>query len=464
MADGIPYPQAQPYNPLGQLGDLLNVATGIQEFKSNQAIADAYRRNTNPDGSTNWQGLQSDLGGAGWKAPGAVSTAISQQAATFGLREKQFASGAAALESILYDPNLNNKLIHDTVNDFVRYRLLPPDMANTFLHSVPDDSNPKGQMEAIWRLRNVMVAGGHARGVTDPNNPSQMIYVPETTFDPITHAPSYNNPPMPPAPIRRPAAPTGPGAPTAPARQPAAPVVPAVPTTPPAATSVWTGASGAPVGAAENIAAWQDMQKRNATYTQRMQPLDEAHRMLYNLEPEDVGPLSEPLMNLRAAGIQLGMIDPNSKASIKNQTLEVLRKNYERAVQAMPNVSGSADELHALHMANPNISMQLRSQHATLNENTALARLDRIAQSEYNHLTAQGARLSDGTQLSPTNFQRWLAEWNPRIDWRALVWDRLDDREREQVKRAMPKSGPARDRFFNTLEAAHRANIFGEAY
>jgi hypothetical protein len=256
MADGIPYPQAQPPNPMGQLGDLLNVAKGFQEFGSQQRIGEAYARNTNPDGTINWQNLQRDLGNIGWGAQQAVAGGITSETAAFGLRERQMAQAQASADALMGMPGLNKQKIHDFMTFISRTGLQSPGIVNGFLQSVPGDEDPKGQRASLWAFRNMLSAGGPPIQRVDPGS-GQIRYLPPSSYGPAMETLPAEPPPPPPPPQSR--QPAGRRPTAAPPSPPALPPAPLSPLTD-AERARLGGVAGMPVGREAEIKIGTDME------------------------------------------------------------------------------------------------------------------------------------------------------------------------------------------------------------
>ncbi|MBO4227220.1 hypothetical protein [Bradyrhizobium neotropicale] len=430
------------------------------------------------------------------------SREIGLSSARLDLAYKQLQQLRGILTSRLADPDVGKrdltKSITEDVASAVRMGLMTPEQAAEGLRGVPND--PRDQFK--WLTQHAAKAVDHIQqldrflGVPQTRNvggadittqtpqipglPTRTRAVVENTLPPTTEGvqanpnlPGYGGKYL----IGRPGIPTvqqGPG--VMPPTQQEGQNVPARAKVPssakvvgddeairtglyemrrkPVVTSLPPGTGTAMEGAANEF---NSALGAAGKYAQRVNPLRQAIPILEKMRPEDIGPTSERWNDLKSTAITLGAgkiiggIDPE-----KIKDYNELKKYFSQyASQAAATLGPKTnDGLATAVTSNPNVKMDKLSATELSKVALGVERMQQAGVREFNSLVEQG-------KMQPSDFNRFMLKWGSEQDPRAFVYDLMDDKAQEKVRKLSQKE---RDKIAEGMRLAEKWGLLGDVH
>lgn len=315
---------------------------------------------------------------------------------------------------------------------------------------------------------------GERTTISNPNDPN---YGRETTMG------VYGNPPIqPPATPQQPVrAPKAAAAPAAPGTVPAANGAPARAKVPSSAkvvgddeasksglyepsfndrfsaarpvTALAPGEADALKGSA---AAYNDAMVNAGKYGNRVNPLRQAIPLLEKMKETEVGPTSERWNDIKSTAVTLGAgklagIDPE-----KIKDYNELKKYFTQyASQAAATLGPKTnDGLATAVTSNPNVHMDKLSATELAKVALGIERMQQAAALEFNDRVQNG-------QAQPGTFNRFMLKWATEQDPRAFVYDILDKKGQEAVRK-LPQA--ERDKVKEGMRIAEKWKLLGDVH
>lgn len=232
-------------------------------------------------------------------------------------------------------------------------------------------------------------------------------------------------------------APMAPGGPQQPATpRAAAPAQPsAAPTAPETGRRITTSL---PPGTSEAMqaasTAWSHASDAAGKYGQRINPLRQAIPILERMKETDIGPTSERWNDIKSMAVTLGAgpiagIDPE-----KIKDYNELKKYFNQySAQVGATLGPKTNEgLATAVTSNPNVNMDRLSALELSKVALGIERMQQAGTLVFNDLVKQN-------QLAPGDYHKFMTEWGTRQDPRAFVYDLMDAKAQEKVKKLPPE-------------------------
>ncbi len=242
------------------------------------------------------------------------------------------------------------------------------------------------------------------------------------------------------APAGFPAAPQAPQAPMAAPKQ-AAPVPRGTQPTTVAPEAAAPGArrivTSMPPGTNEAMqaasTAWSHASDAAGKYGQRVNPLRQAIPLIEKMRETDIGPTSERWNDLKSMAVTLGAgplagIDPE-----KIKDYNELKKYFNQySAQVGATLGPKTNEgLATAVTSNPNVNMDKLSALDLTKVALGIERMQQAGVLVFNDLVRQN-------QLAPGDYHKFMTEWGTRQDPRAFVYDLMDEKAQNKVKKLPP--------------------------
>jgi len=202
--------------------------------------------------------------------------------------------------------------------------------------------------------------------------------------------------------------------------------------------------------------AYTDAMAAAGKYAQRVNPLRQAIPLLEGMKETDIGPSSDRWNDIKSTAQTLGAgtlagIDPEK---IKNYN--ELKKYFSQYTSQAAATLGpkTNDGLATAVTSNPNIHMDKLS--ATDLSKMALGaeRMQQAGASEFDQLVRSG-------QAKPGDFNHFMLDWSTQQDPRAFVYDIMDKKAQDAVKKLPPAE---RAKVANGMRIAEKWKLLGDVH
>lgn len=202
--------------------------------------------------------------------------------------------------------------------------------------------------------------------------------------------------------------------------------------------------------------SYDDAMAAAGKYAQRVNPLRQAIPLLEKMKDTDIGPTSERWNDIKSTAITLGAgklagIDPE-----KIRDYNELKKYFSQYTSQAAATMGpkTNDGLATAVTSNPNVNMDKLS--ATDLSKMALGaeRMQQAGAHEFDQLVAEG-------KAQPGTFSRFMLKWGTNQDPRAYVYDLLDPKAQEKVKK-LPAA--ERAKVAEGMRIAEKWNLLGDVH
>lgn len=396
------YPKAS--NPLDTLTKVVGAIGGMnqnklfeQTFQARQNVGEAYKANTNPDGTLNEEGLRRDLGRSGFGAGEALGQGISNTKANFELNKARNDYMVTTFGSMVNDKNLTGAGAVGKLLDLSRNAGIPLAMVQPLIKDVQNDRDPNSVRTKIGNFQNLALGTQGAARVEGPPVPG-------------TNAPTT-------VPL---------------ASQTGGPTVGLPP-------GVKEGAVAAATPSAGLLAQHR---ADSSNYRRQVFPLEQAIPALEKLGKTGTGPGTEEANNIKSFLQSVGVpgIDAN-----KIKTFDEAHKYLTDWVRANGDNSTN-DKLAASFSSNASTKI---SNAAAIDVAKSALSLRRMQQAQ----TAQ----FENSGLPESDYAKWASKWNSRQDPRVYGFDLMTPAQRQNVLKSLPAA--KRDAFMLDVQKAEEAGV-----
>lgn len=218
-------------------------------------------------------------------------------------------------------------------------------------------------------------------------------------------------------------------------------------------TALAPGEADALKGAA---ASYNDAMVNAGKYGNRVNPLRQAIPLLEKMKETDVGPTSERWNDIKSTAVTLGAgklagIDPE-----KIKDYNELKKYFTQyASQAAATLGPKTnDGLATAVTSNPNVHMDKLSATELAKVALGIERMQQAAALEFNDLVQAG-------KAQPGTFNRFMLQWATRQDPRAFVYDIMDKKGQEAVRK-LPEA--EREKVKEGMRIAEKWKLLGDVH
>lgn len=218
-------------------------------------------------------------------------------------------------------------------------------------------------------------------------------------------------------------------------------------------TALAPGEADALKGSAQ---AYNDMMVNAGKYAQRVNPLRQAIPLLEKMKETDIGPTSERWNDIKSIAVTLGAgklagIDPE-----KIRDYNELKKYFTQyASQAAATLGPKTnDGLATAVTSNPNVHMDKLSATDLSKVALGIERMQQAAALEFNDLVQAG-------KAQPGTLNRFMLQWATRQDPRAFVYDIMDKKGQEAVRKLPPAE---REKVKEGMRIAEKWKLLGDVH
>ncbi|MDB5584900.1 MAG: hypothetical protein JWR80_10076 [Bradyrhizobium sp.] len=218
--------------------------------------------------------------------------------------------------------------------------------------------------------------------------------------------------------------------------------------------------SDLPPGTAEamqgSAKSYDDAMAAAGKYAQRVNPLRQAIPLLEKMKETDIGPTSERWNDIKSTAVTLGAgtlagIDPQ-----KIRDYNELKKYFSQYTSQAAATLGpkTNDGLATAVTSNPNVHMDKLS--ATDLSKMALGaeRMQQAGAHEFDEQVAAG-------KAQPGQFSRFMLKWGTQQDPRAFVYDLMDKKAQDAVKKLPPAE---RAKVAEGMRIAEKHKLLGDVH
>lgn len=203
-------------------------------------------------------------------------------------------------------------------------------------------------------------------------------------------------------------------------------------------------------------ATYNDAMVNAGKYSNRVNPLRQAIPLLEKMKETDVGPTSERWNDIKSTAVTLGAgklagIDPE-----KIKDYNELKKYFTQyASQAAATLGPKTnDGLATAVTSNPNVHMDKLSATELAKVALGIERMQQAAALEFNDLVQAG-------RAQPGTFSRFMLQWATRQDPRAFVYDIMDKKAQEAVRK-LPEA--EREKIKEGMRIAEKWKLLGDVH
>jgi len=202
--------------------------------------------------------------------------------------------------------------------------------------------------------------------------------------------------------------------------------------------------------------AYNDAMVNAGKYSNRVNPLRQAIPLLEKMKETEVGPTSERWNDIKSTAVTLGAgklagIDPEK---IKNYN-ELKKYFTQYASQAAATLGPKTnDGLATAVTSNPNVHMDKLSATELAKVALGIERMQQAAALEFNDLVQAG-------KAQPGTFNRFMLQWATRQDPRAFVYDIMDKKGQEAVRKLPPAE---REKVKEGMRIAEKWKLLGDVH
>jgi hypothetical protein len=218
-------------------------------------------------------------------------------------------------------------------------------------------------------------------------------------------------------------------------------------------TALAPGEADALKGAA---ASYNDAMVNAGKFSNRVNPLRQAIPILEKMKETEVGPTSERWNDIKSTAVTLGAgklagIDPE-----KIKDYNELKKYFTQyASQAAATLGPKTnDGLATAVTSNPNVHMDKLSATELAKVALGIERMQQAAALEFNDLVQAG-------KAQPGTFNRFMLQWATRQDPRAFVYDIMDKKGQEAVRK-LPEA--EREKVKEGMRIAEKWKLLGDVH
>lgn len=202
---------------------------------------------------------------------------------------------------------------------------------------------------------------------------------------------------------------------------------------------------------------YSDMMAAAGKFAQRVNPLRQAIPLLEKMKETDIGPTSERWNDIKStaqtlgAGKIIGGIDPE-----KIRDYNELKKYFNQyTAQAAATMGPKTNEgLATAVTSNPNVNMDKLSATDLSKIALGVERMQQAGALEFNDLVQSG-------KAQPGDFNRFMLKWGTEQDPRAFVYDIMDRKAQDKVKK-LPAS--ERAKVAEGMRIAEKWKLLGDVH
>lgn len=202
---------------------------------------------------------------------------------------------------------------------------------------------------------------------------------------------------------------------------------------------------------------YTEMMAAAGKYAQRVNPLRQAIPLLEGMKETDIGPTSERWNDIKStaqtlgAGRIIGGIDPE-----KIRNYNELKKYFNQyTAQAAATMGPKTNEgLATAVTSNPNVNMDKLSATDLSKIALGVERMQQAGALEFNELVQSG-------RAQPGDFNRFMLKWGTQQDPRAFVYDLMDPKAQDKVKK-LPAS--ERAKIAAGMRIAEKHELLGDVH
>jgi len=202
--------------------------------------------------------------------------------------------------------------------------------------------------------------------------------------------------------------------------------------------------------------AYNDAMVNAGKFSSRVNPLRQAIPLLEKMKETDIGPTSERWNDIKSTAVTLGAgklagIDPE-----KIRDYNELKKYFTQyASQAAATLGPKTnDGLATAVTSNPNVHMDKLSATELAKVALGIERMQQAAALEFNDLVQAG-------KAQPGTFNRFMLQWATRQDPRAFVYDIMDKKGQEAVRK-LPEA--EREKVKEGMRIAEKWKLLGDVH
>lgn len=202
--------------------------------------------------------------------------------------------------------------------------------------------------------------------------------------------------------------------------------------------------------------AYNDAMVNAGKYSNRVNPLRQAIPLLEGMKETEIGPTSERWNDIKSTAVTLGAgtlagIDPDK---IKNYN-ELKKYFTQYASQAAATLGPKTnDGLATAVTSNPNVHMDKLSATELAKVALGIERMQQAAALEFNDQVQNG-------KAQPGGFNRFMLNWATKQDPRAFVYDIMDKKAQEAVKK-LPAAEKAK--IAEGMKLAEKWKLLGDVH
>jgi hypothetical protein len=202
--------------------------------------------------------------------------------------------------------------------------------------------------------------------------------------------------------------------------------------------------------------AYNDAMVNAGKYSNRVNPLRQAIPIIEKMKETQIGPTSERWNDIKSTAVTLGAgklagIDPE-----KIKDYNELKKYFTQyASQAAATLGPKTnDGLATAVTSNPNVHMDKLSATELAKVALGIERMQQAAALEFNDLVQAG-------KAQPGTFNRFMLQWATRQDPRAFVYDIMDKKGQEAVRKLPPAE---REKVKEGMRIAEKWKLLGDVH
>lgn len=202
--------------------------------------------------------------------------------------------------------------------------------------------------------------------------------------------------------------------------------------------------------------AYNDAMVNAGKYSNRVNPLRQAIPLLEGMKDTEIGPTSERWNDIKSTAVTLGAgklagIDPEK---IKNYN-ELKKYFTQYASQAAATLGPKTnDGLATAVTSNPNVHMDKLSATELAKVALGIERMQQAAALEFNDQVQAG-------KAQPGQFNRFMLNWATKQDPRAFVYDIMDKKAQEAVRK-LPQA--EREKVKQGMQIAEKWHLLGDVH
>lgn len=205
------------------------------------------------------------------------------------------------------------------------------------------------------------------------------------------------------------------------------------------------------------VQSYTDTMAAAGKFAQRINPLRQAIPLLEKMKETDIGPTSERWNDIKStaqtlgAGRIIGGIDPE-----KIRDYNELKKYFNQyTAQAAATMGPKTNEgLATAVTSNPNVNMDKLSATDLSKIALGVERMQQAGALEFNEMVQSG-------RAQPGDFNRFMLKWGTEQDPRAFVYDIMDRKAQEKVKK-LPAS--ERAKVAEGMRIAEKHKLLGDVH